>query len=235
MDELVEQVRAELAARVDPAFREGQRRFFQHEVATYGVRSPHCRELAAQLYRQVKPWPPADRNRLCEELWRGGKLEEGAVVIYLYRRFGKQCGAGEFRLFERWIDRWVRNWAHTDGVGTWLVAACLENDPSLIPNLLPWTRSKNRWKRRAAAVSLIQEAHSGRNTPAILEVAAALLGDADDMVRKGVGWLLKETYPNRPAAVMRFLLPRRLETTRIVLRYAAEKMTAADRARLLAR
>ena len=55
------------------------------------------------------------------------------------------------------------------------------------------------------------------------------------MVQKGVGWLLKETYPKRPAEVVRFLLARRKKTTRLVLRYAAEKLTAADKARVLAR
>jgi 3-methyladenine DNA glycosylase AlkD len=59
--------------------------------------------------------------------------------------------------------------------------------------------------------------------------------DEDDMVQKGVGWLLKETYPKRPSDVVRFLLANRTKTTRLVLRYAAEKMTAADKARVLAR
>ena len=55
------------------------------------------------------------------------------------------------------------------------------------------------------------------------------------MVQKGVGWVLKETYPKKPAAVMRFLLPRAARAPRLVLRLAAEKMTASDRARLLGR
>jgi 3-methyladenine DNA glycosylase AlkD len=96
-----------------------------------------------------------------------------------------------------------------------------------------WTQSKNRWKRRAAAVALVYEGRRGRNTESILRIADLLLGDPDDMVQKGVGWLLKETYPHKPAHVMRFLMPRRQKTTRLVLRYAAEKMSAADRARLL--
>lgn len=53
------------------------------------------------------------------------------------------------------------------------------------------------------------------------------------MVQKGVGWLLKETYPKKPGEVMRFLMPLRESTTRLVLRYAAEKMSGKDKARLL--
>jgi 3-methyladenine DNA glycosylase AlkD len=53
------------------------------------------------------------------------------------------------------------------------------------------------------------------------------------MVQNGVGWLLKETYPKKPREVMRFLMPLRHTTTRLVLRYAAEKMSKDDKARLL--
>ncbi len=57
--------------------------------------------------------------------------------------------------------------------------------------------------------------------------------DEDDMVQKGVGWLLKETYPKRPREVVAFLEPWRGRTSRLLLRYAAEKMTPADRGEVL--
>jgi 3-methyladenine DNA glycosylase AlkD len=55
------------------------------------------------------------------------------------------------------------------------------------------------------------------------------------MVQKGVGWLLKETYPQKPSEVMRFLLPWRTKAPRLVLRYAAEKMTSDDKTRVMSR
>ena len=57
--------------------------------------------------------------------------------------------------------------------------------------------------------------------------------DADDMVRKGVGWLLKETYPKKPREVLEFLAGWRAQTPRLVLRLAAEKMTDKDKNWLL--
>jgi 3-methyladenine DNA glycosylase AlkD len=90
-----------------------------------------------------------------------------------------------------------------------------------------WTKSRNRWKRRSAAVSFLQEAKAGRSVDFIFEVSKRLTADADPMVLKGVGWLLKETYPKRPEEAVEFL---RLNAfPRIVVRYAAEKMPAADR------
>jgi 3-methyladenine DNA glycosylase AlkD len=96
---------------------------------------------------------------------------------------------------------------------------------ALADRLTRWTKSKNRWKRRSAAVSLVYEAKRGKNTEIILHICDLLLRDTDDMVRKGVGWLLKETYPKRPREVLDFFEDRRATAPRLVLRLAAEKMT----------
>ena len=99
--------------------------------------------------------------------------------------------------------------------------------------MLPWTAAANRWKRRAAAVSLVYGARRGRDSALILQVAERLLRDEDDLVRKAVGWLLKESYATQPRDVVRFLRSRKEGAPRIVLRIAAEKMSQADRAVVL--
>lgn len=192
--------------------------------------SPEAQKIAAELYRKVKRWPLAERNRFCNELWKSG---DGIVAIYLYRRFRNQCTSCEFHLFEKWIDRFVRHWGHCDGVSHYLISAAVENEPKLARLTLPWTASANRWKRRAAAVSLVHGARRGRNSTLILQIAERLLGDEDDLVRKAVGWLLKEMYATRPRAVVRFLRSKKARAPRIVLRIAAERMSAADRAIIL--
>lgn len=217
----------------DTRFAEGQRRFFQHQVKTCGARGGAVKEIARLVYGAVKGWPPASREELMERLWKRGTLEAGAVVCHVQRRMARTFGEREFLLFEQWIDRYVHNWAHADGVASWLLAACLANLPSLLERVEAWTASPNRWKRRAAAVCLLQEAKQGRNTGFLLRVAKRLLPDRDDMVEKGVGWLLKEAYPRRPVEVAGFLLRERCSASRLTLRYAAEKMPADARLKIL--
>ncbi len=160
--ELLQFINREFEASADNEFAANLRWFFKETVNPYGVRGARIRQLAAAVYREIKNSPVAERNRLCEALWKTGKLEAGVLVSHLYRRFRKQCGAREFAVFERWIDRYVKNWAHTDGVAGWLLAASIENDPALIDRLFEWPRARSRWTRRAAAVALIQEAKRGR-------------------------------------------------------------------------
>jgi len=230
---LLKTTRAGLKAAADPKFEASLRWFFKEPVKPYGVRSPQLQELARLIYRECKHWPVADRDRFVTGLWKSGMLEEGVLVAHIYRRFAKSCGEREFRMFEQWLNQYVRNWSHCDGLSAWLIAASIANHPGLADRLTPWTKSKNRWKRRAAAVSLIQEAKRGRQPETIFHVCGLLLDDADDMVRKGVGWLLKETYPKRPQETLDFLDPWRARAPRLVLRIAAEKMPQRDRRWLL--
>jgi len=232
--ELLLEIRQRLEAAADPVFEAGQRNFFREEIDCIGVRSPHLKRIESFVFREIRKWPAAERNRLCAALWQG-RFEEGAIVCHVYRHFARECGADEFRIFERWLDRYVHNWAHCDGLASWLLAACVANEPELIDQLDGWTTSRNRWKRRAAAVALLQEAKKGRNTKAIFRIATLLAGDADDMVQKGVGWLLKETYPKKPAEVVRFLTPWRATAPRLLIRYAAEKMNDRDKAFIMTR
>lgn len=216
-------IRGELSALAEPQFRASIQRFFREPVDAWGVRTPAVRRLASAVFREVRQWPPAQRNRLCNDLWKSGKLEEAGVAVYLYQKLARQCGPCEFHLFEKWIDRFVTNWANCDGI-CGLLWTTLENQPDLLPQIPAWTASPNRWKRRAAAVTLVREAKRGRHTRLILETAARLLADPDDMVQKGVGWLLKEAYPPRPAAVAQFLALHRDRIPPLVRRIAAEKM-----------
>jgi 3-methyladenine DNA glycosylase AlkD len=229
VDELVAATEAQMQLAADPAHATGVRNFFLEPVDPWGVRSVDLKPIEQMVYRELKWMTVAERNKYCDKLWRRGKLEEGALVCHVYRRFASQCGTCEFKLFERWIDRYVNNWAHCDGVSSWLVAACIANEPVLKAQLFGWTKSRNRWKRRAASVSLLQEAKMGRSSEEIFRIAGDLAHDNDVMVQKGVGWLLKEAYIKRPEAVVEFLAE--TQPPRLVVRFASEKMTARDKAR----
>jgi len=230
---LLRTIRSQIKAASSHQRAAGIRAYFHEPVDPSGVAAPQLKQIARLVYREIKPWPVEDRDRLMEELWKSGKLEEGAIVCYVYRGFSESCAEREFELFEKWIDQYVGNWAHCDGVSSWLVGASIANRPVLASKLARWTKSKHRWKRRAAAVSLVKEAGAGRNTETILQICQLLRDDADDMVRKGLGWLLKETYPRKPREVIRFLDDWRATAPRLVLRIAAEKMTAKDKKWLL--
>ena len=85
-------------------------------------------------------------------------------------------------------------------------------------------KSKNRWMKRASAVSLVLPARHGKYLKDIFEIAASLLTDPDDMVQKGYGWMLKEAGRLHEKEVFAFVMSHKKEMPRTALRYAIELM-----------
>ena len=233
VQDLLSQTLRQLDELGDQAHGAGAANFFKEPVRARGVRSPQLIALSAELYREIKPWPVKQRDEFATGLWKDSHIDTGALACYTYRRFAKTFGEREFRLFEHWLDHYVKNWAHCDGLSVYLLAPTIARQPEFARELPPWTRSPNRWKRRAAAVALVKEAGHGRQIELIFEVARALGNDPEDLVQKGAGWLLKQAYPLHPREVVAFLKKHAKGWPRLVLRYAAEKMPAEDKRSVL--
>ena len=67
----------------------------------------------------------------------------------------------------------------------------------------------------------------------IFGIAEAILLDADNMVQKGYGWMLKEASKTHQSQVFDFIMKYRLQMPRTALRYAIEKMPADLRLRAM--
>ena len=96
-----------------------------------------------------------------------------------------------------------------------------------------WAKSPNRWCRRAACVTLIRGAREGKFSAPIVRLSNQLLEDEDDMVQKGLGWLLREAAKADPGNTVPYLMKIRENAPRLVLRTACETLPAAARKRVL--
>ncbi|MGA2005824.1 MAG: DNA alkylation repair protein, partial [Terriglobales bacterium] len=97
-----------------------------------------------------------------------------------------------------------------------------------------WAKSRNRWRRRAACVALIRGARKKQFFPEIKRLTEILLDDDDDMVQKGLGWLLRETAKHDAKHTVPYLMKIRKRAPRLVLRTASETLPPATRKRVLA-
>ncbi len=228
-------LKRDLRRLADPAVRDSQQRFSREPVRSIGVLTPDVRRLAtsaAHEYRQAR-LTFDEILEIADALWRGGILEERSLAILLLAKFERHLERRHWRHFDTYVDS-LSNWGETDGLCGYVLAPLLEREPRLLTRLKPWTRSRNRWRRRAAAVALVPAVRRGGHHELAYAICDRLADDRDDLVEKGVGWLLKEMSRTQPQSVADYLLANAQVLSRTTIRYAAEKLPAQLRERVMA-
>ena len=213
---------------------EGVQRFFKEEIISRGWYTAELRKVAVRVRRTiVREQDVGFLVKVADQLFRGRILEEKFFAVFLLEKIAVGFGDAEFRLFELWLDR-IGSWADHDGLVHYLIAPMMIIKTSRAQRVFVWARSRNRWRRRAACVALIQGTRRKMFLPQIIRVSNMLLTDEDDMVQKGLGWLLRETAKYAPTRAIPYLRQIRGRAPRLVLRTACETLPPSARRKILA-
>lgn len=209
--------------------------FFKDEIKSHGWYTAELRRAARRCRREILS--KHDLGFLlgvADQLFSGRVLEEKVAAVFLLEKMDAQFGDREFELFESWLDR-ISSWADHDALVHDLIAPMIAAKPSRVNLVFRWAKSRNRWHRRAACVALVRGTRARMFFREILELSNALLDDNDDMVQKGLGWLLRETAKHDAKSTVPYLMKIRARAPRLVLRTACETLPSALRKKVLDR
>ena len=235
MNKILQEIRKSLKENIDEKAKKGFQRYFKEKVKFYGLKSAAADRIEKKYFEILKN---EDKNKifeLCEELLKSGYCEEAWIAGHWADRLQKKFKPSDFVIFERWIKKYIDNWAECDTLCNHAVCAFIERYPKYIDKLKVWTKSKNRWMKRAAAVTLIIPARKGKFLKNIFQIADNLLTDPDDMVQKGYGWMLKAASQAHQNEVFNYVMKNKSVMPRTALRYAIEKMPQALRKKAMAK
>ena len=210
-------------------------RFFKHQVKSRGWYTGELRKVAVRFRRTIL----AEHGlqyllQVADQLFRGKVLEENIFAILMLQGLVDEFGKPEFKLFESWLER-ISSWADHDGLVHDLIGPMVAVDDSLLSRLPRWVKKRTGkpWHQRAAAVSLIHSTRQHKNFGDIQRITEMLLISDDDMVQKGLGWLLREAGKANPDQTVKYLMTIRERAPRLVLRTACETLPAKTRERVL--
>jgi 3-methyladenine DNA glycosylase AlkD len=172
---------------------------------------------------------------LCDDLWQSGFMEESFIACYFAYLVRKNYEPSDFIIFEKWVNNYVSNWATCDTLCNHTIGAFVEMYPEHLKNLKKWAKSKNRWTKRASAVTLIIPARHGKFLKDMFEIADILLLDSDDLVQKGNGWMLKAASEAHQKQVFDYVMENKTKMPRTALRYAIEKMPKSLKVKAMAK
>jgi 3-methyladenine DNA glycosylase AlkD len=212
---------------------EDVQRFFKEEVQSRGWYTAELRKVGVRFRRSIVRERGIDfLIRVADKLFSGRILEEKVFAVLLLEKQTKHFSEKEFRLFASWLGR-VSSWADHDALAHYLLAPMVYADPTRSREVFRWAKSRNRWRRRASCVALILRPEQKKLFAEIVSLSDQLLGDQDDMVQKGLGWLLREMAKADPKRTVPYLMKIRARAPRLVLRTACETLSASLRRRVL--
>ncbi|MET8087334.1 DNA alkylation repair protein [Micromonospora sp. NPDC005237] len=226
-------VRRELASLADPARAAGSSRFLQLGPGGYGegdraigVSVPEQRRVAARYWRDLSLTGTA-------ELLTSDVHEERLTALFvLVRKFARGDEEERGRVVRLLLDNTdhINNWDLVDSsapyiLGPWLI----DKDRSVLDRL---AASDLVWDRRIAIMATFAFIRIG-DFDWTFRLGERLLHDPHDLVRKAVGWMLREVGNRDRAAEEEFLARHHRVMPRVMLRYAIEKFEPQRRRKYL--
>ena len=202
-------LRQELVQSIDEKTRDSAQRFFKEEVKFHGVKSAIVRKIAAKYFREIKGRDKKEIFGLCENLLETNYGEEAFIAFEWAYSLRRKYEPEDFQIFEKWVSKYVDNWAKCDTLCNHTLGTFIEMYPEYIKNLKVWAQAENRWLRRASAVTLILPARKGDFLKEVLEISDILLKDKDDMVQKGYGWMLKEASKKHQEEIFDYVMSKK--------------------------
>ena len=235
METIIEKIRKELIRNSDEKTRIQGEKYFKENVKIYGLKSAQTEQISKEYFKTITDKSKANIFSICEEFWKSGYMEEAGLACMWSYNVRKQYEPADFKVFERWVNKYVSNWAACDTLCNHTVGTFIEMYPSYLKELKRWAKSDNRWVKRASAVTLIVPARKGMFLEDIFEIAGILHSDPDDMVQKGYGWMLKAASQAHQKEVFEYVMRKKKTMPRTSLRYAIEKMPPEFKAKAMAK
>ncbi len=234
--EIIDKLRVELKKYDKPQYKTNYQRFFKEKLKNpIGLRTPIVRKVSTLIFKDVKHLPKKEIFQLCEVLLKSSRDGEKTIGFDWATRINPQYTKLDFKIFESWLKNHVRGWGSCDNICCNIIGPFLYMYPEFIKKSTAWTKSKNQWFRRAAAVSLIYSLRQKKQLKTTFKVADILMMDEEDLVQKGYGWMLKVAADSYRKEVFAYVLRHKKVMPRTALRYAIEKMPAHMRKKAMSK
>lgn len=238
-DSKVNKLHAELLSfiegMVDPRKVEHDKRWHKEPNISYGF----SRSDYVEVYKKFNPLfydlSLKERITLARKLVRSENSTITHIGIHLLRISRQELGQTHFKFFDECLDN-VTEWGNTDLFCSEVLQPMLERMPEHVIKLLrKWNQSENKWKRRASVVTFTRNtAKKGKFIDIVLDLCNNLIWDREDLVRKGVGWALKDNMRFDKKRVLEYVKGlRRKGVSSIITLYAIRDLKGEERREVL--
>ena len=201
-------------------------RFFKTGKGEYGEGDKFLGVVVPEVRKVAKKYADVSFDvleALLESEWHECRLCALVILVHKFRKMPSD--AVEFYLAH---TAGINNWDLVDLSAPYVLGEWLsdKSDRSVLYRL---AQSENMWEQRIAVVSTLMLIRKGQFSDTIA-LAEFFLGTRHDLMRKAVGWMLREVGKRDVDLLVGFLETHRLQMPRTTLRYAIERFSPEQRA-----
>ena len=216
----------------NPEIAEHSQKFFKTGEGEYGSGDKFLGIRVPVIRKAVRKFKTLPLNT-AEELLKSEYHEIRLFALLLFvLRFNKSDNDERDEIFHIYTGNtvYINNWDLVDSSAHYIVGAYLQDkDRSL---LYKFAESPSLWERRIAIMSTFYYIKNNEFKDA-LNLSEFLLNDAEDLIHKAAGWMLREIGNRDKTAEIEFLKNYYRHMPRTMLRYAIEKFSPEERQRYL--
>ncbi|RYE88304.1 MAG: DNA alkylation repair protein [Hyphomicrobiales bacterium] len=209
-------------------------RYFKFGAGEYGEGDRFIGVRMGQVFalaREFIEMPPDEIERLMESPIHEARAGAMRLMADQYRlkRTSPERRQDLYSLYLRRHDR-INNWDLVDLAAWWVVGSHLVERPRGV--LYELAESPSMWERRTAILATFPFIRRGQfaDTFALSE---QLMADEEDLIHKACGGMLRAVSDQDPRAFHAFMDRHAARMPRTMLRYAIEKLPAAERRRYM--
>jgi len=237
LENILEDLRCAIEAAAGGRQPRPERRFHKHsEYISYDISTAAFRRLLKEFRPRFRRLSLEERLEAAARLLAAHVGELGHAGIHLLGLSAPELTPDHFPYLDRIMEDF-KSWSQVDGFCAGVLQPLLRRCPAETLFWLDrWSESANRFKRRSAVVPFTRKVgESGEFTGEALRLCARLAWDKEDIVRKGVGWALKDCLRAAPEPVKALVKDlRRRGAPATVTLYAVRDLRGTERDEILA-
>jgi len=167
-------------------------------------------------------------------------IEEYKFAAFLFlNRFNKHFSGDTINVFHEAYLKGCHTWSVCDSTSIRVIGPFLAkkgNELLARKTIDEWSDSENLWIKRASMVILLKitMVHKDFEEEQVFNLVEKMFNHVEwNYIEKGIGWLLKTCSKYKPDLIMNYLIKNKARLSRLILRYASEKLPKDKRAFVL--
>jgi len=204
----------------------------------YGIRMPDIEKIVKSVHGKFDcSYDYA--VEVFRKLTRTNVEEQKFAGFFFLNRFKKYFNEETVDVIRKEYAEHCHTWSHCDSTCVRLLGPFLGkkgNDALAMKTINEWSNSDNLWIKRASMVILLKITMMRKDFDEnfVFELVERMLKYSEaNYIEKGIGWLLKTCSKYNPEVIIDYLSKNKENLSRLILRYASEKLPKEKRAEIL--